>query len=260
MAKFCSECGTQIQDGAKFCLNCGKAVEQPASQKSKCTSCSAELKATSKFCPKCGEPVASAVVPEQTEQQPAQAPVQEPQSPKCACCGAELKTTSKFCPKCGKTVSSPALRQAPYAQTQTQPNAQPVHQAAQPAVNQVVQPVRQAAQPVQQAVQDAAGQVAHPIQQSAGNLGGIANNINALPSAGEFALDMPGFSSVEEVTNRGLPGFVIPLITGAVSGGVSIPLLYQLPSPWPMLVGLFVSGLTVGGAIFIKKLTGGKSK
>lgn len=62
MAKFCSECGTQIRDDARFCPNCGKAAVQPAPQQPKCAYCGAELKETSKFCPKCGRSVSSVTI------------------------------------------------------------------------------------------------------------------------------------------------------------------------------------------------------
>lgn len=28
MAKFCTNCGSEIKPGAKFCVNCGQKVEQ----------------------------------------------------------------------------------------------------------------------------------------------------------------------------------------------------------------------------------------
>ena len=188
MAKFCSECGAELRDGAKFCLKCGKAVVQ-----------------------------------------------QVPQAPMCVYCGAQLKSTSRFCLKCGRPVAS---------------------QASQPAAS-IAQPVQQVAQPIQQTAQNAAAQAAQPLQQTMGSLGSMANGIKAMPNAGEIALDIPSLSAVSSATSGGLPAFVVPLITGTALGGISIPLLYQLPSPWPAIVGALVAALIAAATLYIKKLKGG---
>lgn len=142
-----------------------------------------------------------------------------------------------------------------------QPNQPPagqhmpsVQQAAQNAVGQITQPVQQAAQ-------NAVGQVTQPFQQV---FGGIGNTFNAMPAPGEAVMNLPDMNGVLNAVTAagsgGLPGFVVPLIAGAASGGISIPLLYQLPSPWPLIVGLLISGLTFGASFIIKKLRGGNRK
>jgi predicted amidophosphoribosyltransferase len=64
---FCSNCGTQLQDGAKFCASCGTpaggavpaaSAPPPAAEKvgnvRKCPSCGAEVPAMTAVCPSCG--------------------------------------------------------------------------------------------------------------------------------------------------------------------------------------------------------------
>lgn len=99
--------------------------------------------------------------------------------------------------------------------------------------------------------------MAQPIRQALGSINSMANGIKAMPSAGEIAFDIPSLSSVSAVTSSGLPGFVVPLITGIALGGISIPLLYQLPSPWPTIVGVIVAALIAGVSILMKKIKRG---
>lgn len=49
-AKFCSNCGRQLESDAKFCSGCGKAIGIT----SNCTKCGRELKDGENFCPNCG--------------------------------------------------------------------------------------------------------------------------------------------------------------------------------------------------------------
>ena len=46
----CSNCGTELEEGAKFCLECGA----PVPQTKKCIHCGEELPLKAKFCPACG--------------------------------------------------------------------------------------------------------------------------------------------------------------------------------------------------------------
>ena len=228
-----------------------------------CRDCGSPLKDSSKFCPKCGKAVAVQPAAEQHTARP------EPQTPKCAYCGAQLKATSKFCPKCGKTVV--AAEQAPpfkaaqpiYAPQQPRTSV-PVQQTAQRFAGQAVRStVNQTAQPAQQAVQQAAqnvvGQASRPIGQVMSNLGGMANSINASPNSGSFAVNLPNIVSTAVSTAKsGVDP--IPLIAGLATGGISALLLYQLPSPWQIIVGFLVSGLTLSVRFLIKKSKGGNRK
>ena len=249
MANFCEKCGAKLDKNAKFCASCGAPVNNRPSapvQAPRCAYCGAELKATSKFCLKCGKPVAAASQPlhhtESTVNQE-QSAVQKPKAPQCPYCGAELKPSSKFCMKCGKTLTPPAGTPEMPDRRNVQPNQPPAGQYV---------------PPVQQAAQNAAGRIAQPIRQALGN------TFSAMPTPGEAAFNLPDMSGVLNAVpaagSGGLPGFVVPLIAGAASGGVSIPLLYQLPSPWPLIVGLLISGLTVGASFVVKKLRGGNRK
>ena len=46
----CTNCGTELEEGAKFCLECGT----PVPQTKKCIKCGFELPLSAKFCPECG--------------------------------------------------------------------------------------------------------------------------------------------------------------------------------------------------------------
>jgi tetratricopeptide (TPR) repeat protein len=48
---FCTECGTEIAEGAKFCANCGKKLGGGVPR---CKNCGAELAEGVKFCTECG--------------------------------------------------------------------------------------------------------------------------------------------------------------------------------------------------------------
>ena len=233
MAKFCSECGTQIRDGARFCPNCGNETERPASQSPKCAYCGAQLKETSKFCPKCGRSVSSPTI---QQAPPASQPIRQ-----------EVRPTL--------TQVAPLVQKA----------AQPVRQAVQNTVGQVTQPVRQA-------VQNTVGQVTQPFHQAMGGIGGIMNTFNALQNPGEAAMNLPemnltGMSSaasqfssaastVAGAAKGGMPG-VVKLLISLASGGASFLLLNQLSAPWSFLVGLGISIVTGIVASVIKKKGGG---
>jgi len=50
-ARFCSECGKEVEEDAKFCPNCGHKMENEGY---KCPKCGRILKDNEKFCPDCG--------------------------------------------------------------------------------------------------------------------------------------------------------------------------------------------------------------
>jgi len=54
---FCTNCGTQIQEGINFCGECGKpSLNSPCT----CSNCGFKLLENSAFCSKCGNLVAAA--------------------------------------------------------------------------------------------------------------------------------------------------------------------------------------------------------
>ena len=189
----------------------------------------------------------------------------------CYKCGAQLKETSKFCPKCGTPLRHrehpEQIQQAPQPiQQAVQQVAQPVRQAAQNVVGQAAEPITQAAQnfvgqvaqPQRQAVQQVVHQAGQQFGQRAagqtmGDFGGMQNVFNALSNPGEAAITMPGVSALSAAKGGGLPGFVLPLVCGVAAGGLSIPLLNQLPSPWSLITGLFLSVITIVVSTVIKK-------
>lgn len=189
----------------------------------------------------------------------------------CHNCGAQLKETSKFCPKCGTPLRHrehpEQIQQAPQPiQQAVQQVAQPVRQAAQNVVGQAAEPITQAAQnfvgqvaqPQRQAVQQVVHQAGQQFGQRAagqtmGDFGGMQNVFNALSAPGEAAIPMPGVSALSAAKGGGLPGFVLPLVCGIAAGGLSIPLLNQLPSPWSLITGLFLSVITIVVSTVIKK-------
>ncbi len=73
MAKVCSNCGAQIQDGVKFCGKCGQKVPVETSEPKVCPNCGAPIQDGVKFCNKCGAP--------QSGQQPAASPVPQTAPP-----------------------------------------------------------------------------------------------------------------------------------------------------------------------------------
>ncbi len=248
MARFCVDCGGELNTSSKFCPKCGKAVEQPAPQKPKCAYCGGELKATSKFCPVCGKSVSTAANAKQTAQparqapQPAQQaaqqaapmPAPKPQAPKCDHCGAELKASSKFCPKCGKTVSPATSFQAPASQQA--PIAQQAPNIARPAL--------QAPQPAQQAAQKAAGQAAQQIQQTIGNIKETASvsGIKAAEAPGEVSLGEFGNVANAIKSKMNLTGILGGLGIGA---GTFAGLMFIPPIPRIILSFVIAAGSIV---------------
>jgi RNA polymerase subunit RPABC4/transcription elongation factor Spt4 len=218
MAKFCSECGTQIRDGAKFCPTCGKAVENTVLQQPKCAYCGAELKETSKFCPKCGRSVSSPMI-QQTP--PASQPVRQEDRP-------------------SVTQVAPLVQIA----------AQPVRQAVQNTVGQVTQPFQQAIGGIGgigntfNALQNP-GEAAMNLPEM--NLTGMSSAASQFSSAA---------STVAGAAKGGMPG-VVKLLISLASGGASFLLLNQLSAPWSFLVGLGISIVTGIVASVIKKKGGG---
>ena len=99
-------------------------------------------------------------------------------------------------------------------------------------------------------------QAVSPVLQAANGLGGLVNSVKAMPVAGESSLDLPGFSVPSEAKSGGMPGFVKFLISIA-AGGISIPVLNQLGSPWSFLAGAAVSVLLIVISSKIKKSRGG---
>lgn len=73
----CPACHTQVNKGAKFCPECGANMQPP---KKTCGSCGFELVEGAKFCPECGARVGERV---------------------CKQCGGKLKENQRFCPECG---------------------------------------------------------------------------------------------------------------------------------------------------------------
>ena len=61
--KFCTNCGSQLNEGAKFCPNCGNSIgstnDSETRQKKFCTNCGSQLNEGSKFCSNCGNSIAS---------------------------------------------------------------------------------------------------------------------------------------------------------------------------------------------------------
>ena len=57
MAKVCSNCGAQIQDGVKFCGKCGQKVPVETSEPKVCPNCGAPIQDGVKFCGKCGQKI-----------------------------------------------------------------------------------------------------------------------------------------------------------------------------------------------------------
>jgi len=55
--KYCTHCGTELNDDAVFCTNCGKAVGNSSNSEPKikyCTNCGSELKEGADYCLNCG--------------------------------------------------------------------------------------------------------------------------------------------------------------------------------------------------------------
>lgn len=50
----CGQCGAEVTRGAKFCSECGAQMQPPAAGPSACPSCGGEVKAGARFCGHCG--------------------------------------------------------------------------------------------------------------------------------------------------------------------------------------------------------------
>ena len=255
MANFCVNCGARMDGNAAFCPFCGtpagrsgtqptqKAAQAPSEPS--CAYCGAALKPTSRFCLKCGKPVAASPQPFQNTGGPtlqARSSAPNPQALSCPLCGAEFKATSRFCRKCGKTLPQAAVDpSSAQDRRNVSPNGQPAG--------------------IPYAAQNTTGQAAEPVRQATVNPGGIGGLVDALPNPGEAALNLPELGALINANSAtgtgGLPGFVIPLIAGVAAGGVSAPLLYQLPSLWPLIVGLLASVLIAVVSFAVKKRKGG---
>jgi len=57
---FCTNCGTQVQEGIKFCTNCGNAMQGEQKKIPCCSKCGNEIAENLKFCTTCGTPAALA--------------------------------------------------------------------------------------------------------------------------------------------------------------------------------------------------------
>ena len=54
MSKYCSNCGTEISEGASFCGACGEKVTSIKTNINVCSNCGCSLKNADKYCPECG--------------------------------------------------------------------------------------------------------------------------------------------------------------------------------------------------------------
>ncbi len=55
----CSNCGSELREGAKFCANCGTPVALPRPTHCPNPACNQQLSGGEKFCPTCGTPIQS---------------------------------------------------------------------------------------------------------------------------------------------------------------------------------------------------------
>jgi membrane protease subunit (stomatin/prohibitin family) len=78
----CPKCGSNNTTGAKFCIDCGAQL-QVSAQTVPCVKCGAALQAGTKFCNECGA---------------------KQEKPSCANCKAELSPGAKFCNECGQKI------------------------------------------------------------------------------------------------------------------------------------------------------------
>jgi membrane protease subunit (stomatin/prohibitin family) len=76
----CPKCGTANPAGAKFCANCGGQMQAPQAATVPCPNCKEPVREGSKFCANCGTSLAAK---------------------KCANCEAQLPAGAKFCGDCG---------------------------------------------------------------------------------------------------------------------------------------------------------------
>lgn len=82
----CPKCSAANVAGAKFCIECGAQIET-AADKTPCVKCGAQLAAGVKFCSECGS---------------------KQEKSKCTNCQAELPPNTKFCNECGTKVEGEA--------------------------------------------------------------------------------------------------------------------------------------------------------
>ena len=68
----CSNCNSELMEGAKFCTTCGTPVKQEAASGDVCSACGATLLPNAKFCTSCGTPrPANSTEPAGTSSEPA---------------------------------------------------------------------------------------------------------------------------------------------------------------------------------------------
>lgn len=91
----CSNCGSEMPDGALFCDHCGHKAEIHAqiNQKRFCSNCGAEIERNAVFCGNCGWSVETKV---QTKKNHIF----------CGNCGAEIENDMKFCGECGAAIGA----------------------------------------------------------------------------------------------------------------------------------------------------------
>ncbi len=120
-------------------------------------------------------------------------------------------------------------------------------------------PKRKTAETLQQTAQTVVDQAAKPPANAIPSSLDQASRVTALPQHGEFAVDLPEMSSLPSAASavKGFwkGGLAFPLVSGLLAGGVSIPLLNRLPSPWSLIVGILV-----GVALFVKSRKGANRK
>lgn len=61
---YCENCGASLRENAKFCDQCGTQVDAGAETKKYCSNCHAELEPGALFCPECGYQVVEEPDPE----------------------------------------------------------------------------------------------------------------------------------------------------------------------------------------------------
>lgn len=89
MENYCKNCGAHIKDNARFCQECGKEVENVQNL---CPNCGEELDENAIFCAECGTKVGS----EETEKL-------------CPNCGESIVDAENFCENCGTNLNAPQV-------------------------------------------------------------------------------------------------------------------------------------------------------
>lgn len=89
----CSNCGSEVREGAKFCRECGSEITMVTETlaENKCPGCGNKLKIDAVFCNNCGCKVTNIQTETYTN--------------KCKYCNSPLKKGVKFCRECGKAVA-----------------------------------------------------------------------------------------------------------------------------------------------------------